>query len=252
MIKVIINGICGRMGREILRLAGESDDIGVVYGVDTGDPKGLEIPVSDSFNGAPGCDCVVDFSFHTATSCALDYALKNRVPIVIGTTGHDEPEKAKIKEAAKTIPVFYASNYSIGIALLAELAKRTAASLPGAEIEIVETHHDRKADAPSGTAVSLAEAIRETRPEMFVKSGRSGFGARDKNEIGINSVRIGNVVGKHEIIISTPSQTLTLTHEAHSRAVFAEGALVAVRFITGGMGPGVYGMSDMLGKAETV
>ena len=249
MIRIIINGVCGRMGREILRLSRDAEDIEAVFGVDVGNYDVTGIPCSQNYDEAPAADCVIDFSFHTATSAALSFAVKKCIPVVIGTTGHDPEEKAEIIKASGKIPVFFASNYSIGIALLAELARKTAASLPGSEIEIIETHHSRKADAPSGTAISLADAIIETRPEMFVKTGRSGFGVRDKNEIGISSVRIGNVVGKHEIIISTPTQTLTLTHEASSRSVFAEGALAAARFITShDLKPGIYDMNDMLGR----
>ncbi|HPZ00739.1 MAG TPA: 4-hydroxy-tetrahydrodipicolinate reductase, partial [Clostridiales bacterium] len=167
------------------------------------------------------------------------------LPVVMATTGLTEEEQALVKTAAKEIPVFFAANYSIGIALLIELAKKTASVMDGAQIEIVETHHVRKLDAPSGTALAIARGIQEVRPEATLHCGRNGQGKRDPNEIGIQAVRIGNVVGIHEVMIGTDNQTITLKHEAHSRALFAEGALCAADFLQG-KAPGLYGMTDMV------
>ena len=134
---------------------------------------------------------------------------------------------------------------SFGVALLVELAKKTAEAMPDAEIEIIEKHHDRKLDAPSGTAKMLADAIKEVRPDSYTVNGRSGHAKREQNEIGIHSLRMGNVVGEHEVIVATQTQTISLKHEAHSRAIFAEGALVAAEFLYK-KPAGLYNMNDLL------
>ena len=142
-------------------------------------------------------------------------------------------EKELIFAAAKEIPVFFSGNMSLGIAVLCRLAKQAAAFFPDADIEIVEVHHNRKVDAPSGTALMLFNALKETRPEAVANCGRAGEGKRTKAEIGISALRMGNVVGIHEVHICTPSQTLSLRHEAHDRAMFADGAVTAARFLCG-------------------
>ena len=147
--------------------------------------------------------------------------------------------------AAEKIPLFFAANYSLGIALLIELAKKTAAAMPEAEIEIIEKHHDRKLDAPSGTALALAKAIQEVRPAAAINCGRSGQGKRTPDEIGIHAIRMGNIVGEHEVMIGTPNQTITLKHEAHDRALFAEGALAAAEFLCG-KSAGLYDMQSLI------
>ena len=136
---------------------------------------------------------------------------------------------------------------AVGVALLCSLAKQAAAVLPDADIEIVETHHNRKLDAPSGTALMIADAIREARPELHNHCGRSGQCKRESDEIGIHAVRMGGVVGIHEVLITTQTQTITLKHEAYSRALFAEGAVTAAQFLMG-KGPGLYDMKSMIGK----
>ena len=157
--------------------------------------------------------------------------MNNHLPLVLATTGQTDEERAEILAASEKIPLFFAANYSLGIALLIELAKKTAALMPDAEIEIIEKHHDRKLDAPSGTALAIAKAICEVRPAATIHNGRSGYGKRTPEEIGIHAIRMGNIVGEHEVIIGTPNQTLTLKHEAHSRSLFAEGALAAAEFL---------------------
>ena len=167
---------------------------------------------------------------------------------MIGTTGHTEEEKQRILEAAKSIPVFFSGNMSLGIAVLYRLAAQAASAFPEADIEIVETHHNRKVDAPSGTALMLFRAIQGVRPQAVARCGRSGECKRTKEEIGVNSIRMGNVVGIHEIHICTPNQTLTLRHEAHNRGMFAEGAVEAAKFLEG-KGPGLYDMEALLAEA---
>lgn len=232
-MRILINGINGHMGREVEKL--------VLAGYRGAEFAGGVDPFADgrkdcvkSFAENPAVsDCIVDFSHHSCTAELLDYAIANHLPVVLATTGQTEEEKQMIRNAAERIPVFYAANYSLGIALLAEMAKKVAEAMPDAEIEIIEKHHDRKLDAPSGTALALAEAIREVRPAGSVVCGRSGQGKRTSDEIGIHAIRMGNIVGEHEIMIGTPNQTITLKHEAHDRALFAEGALVAASFLIG-------------------
>ena len=154
-----------------------------------------------------------------------------------------------ITDAAKHIPIFFAANYSLGIALLIDLARKTAAVMSGAEIEIIEQHHNRKVDAPSGTALAIAHAIQEVRPGSNIVTGRSGYGKRAPEDIGIHSVRMGNIVGIHEVVIGTDNQSITLKHEAYSRALFAEGALKAAAFLIG-KPAGMYDMNSLLKDKE--
>ena len=190
-------------------------------------------------------DMVIDFSHHSAVAEVLAYAKEHNCAAVIGTTGHTPEEKAMIFAAAEQIPVFYSGNMSLGIAVLCRLAKQAAACFPDADIEIVEIHHTRKVDAPSGTALMLFNAIREVRPDAHANCGRSGEGKRTKEEIGIHALRLGNVVGIHEVHIHTANQSLTLKHESGSRAMLADGAVEAARFMVG-KPAGFYNMESIL------
>lgn len=234
------------MGREVLKLTNASSDITVTCGVDPMANGEYPVPVAKSFNEAvTDVDCIVDFSHHSMTKELLEFAVSNNLPLVLATTGQTAEEKELIFEASKKIPLFFAANYSLGVALLIELAKKTASVMGDAEIEIIEKHHNRKLDAPSGTALAIAEAICEVRPDAFTVTGRSGNGKRDAKEIGIHAVRMGNIVGEHEVIVGTQNQTITLKHEAHSRALFAEGALSAAKFLMG-KDAGLYDMKSMI------
>ncbi len=190
-------------------------------------------------------DVVLDFSHHTAITDVLQYAKAHHCAAVIGTTGHTPDEKQQIYDAAKEIPVFYSGNMSVGIAVLCRLAAQTAAYFPDADIEIVEVHHNRKVDAPSGTAHMLFDAVKTVRPDAVEHCGRAGEGKRTPGEIGISSLRMGNVVGVHEVHICAGNQTLTLRHEALSRKMLAEGAVDAARFVVG-KPAGLYRMEDLL------
>ena len=195
--------------------------------------------------GKVNADVVIDFSHHSAAADVLAYAKENGCAVVIGATGHTQEEKALIESAGRDIPVFYSGNMSLGIAVLCRLAKQAAQSFPQADIEIVEVHHNRKVDAPSGTAKMLFEAINEVRPNAKMCCGRAGEGKRQSEDVGISSVRMGNVVGIHEVHICTGSQTLTLRHEAHDRGMFADGAKAAAEFIQGKKA-GLYNMTHLL------
>lgn len=246
-MKVLISGLGGFMGRELAGLCIKGIRNSELYaGVDIRGCSDFAVPCVSSFNELPdGADVIIDFSHHSATKALLEYAVSKSLPLVLATTGQTEEELEMIKKAAAKIPLFFASNYSMGIAVLCELAKKAAALMPEAEIEIIEKHHDRKLDAPSGTALTLAKEIASVRENAEIKCGRTGYGKREKNEIGIQSVRMGNIVGEHEIMIGTDNQTLTLKHEAHSRALFAEGALAAAEFLLG-QTAGLYDMKSLV------
>ena len=197
--------------------------------------------------GVVDADVVVDFSHHSAVRDVLDYARCLGAAAVIGTTGHTAEEKALICEAAKEMPVFYAGNVSLGIAVLCRLVKDAVKFFPDADVEIVETHHIRKVDAPSGTAHMLFNAIKEVRPNAVEHCGRAGEGKRTKDEIGIHALRLGNVVGIHEVHIHTGNQSLTLKHESGSREMLADGAVAAAKFMAG-KGKGLYDMESILNE----
>ncbi len=243
MIKVILNGAGGRMGKEIaeLLLDGEGDAV-LAAAVDK-NAEGVQFKKLTQYTG--DADVIIDFSHHSATNELVSYAIARRLPVVIATTGHTDEERALIMETAKNIPVFFAANFSLGIAVLVELAKKAVTMFPEADVEIVEAHHNRKVDAPSGTAKMIAEAIRNVRPEAEFVYGRNGMKKREQNEIGIHALRLGNNAGMHQVIVATDSQTLTLQHQAESRSVFADGAIVAAKYVAD-KEPGLYNMETML------
>ena len=238
-MKVILCGANGAMGKLIDNIFGDE----IVGRVSLDGENG--VPKTFTELGEIASDVIVDFSHHSAVADVLAYAKKTGAAAVIGTTGHTEEEKALIFEAAKDIPVFYAGNVSLGIAVLCRLVKQAAAFFPDADIEIVETHHTRKVDAPSGTAHMLFNAIKEVRPNAVENCGRSGEGKRTKDEIGVHALRLGTVVGIHEVHIHTPNQSLTLKHESGSRAMLADGAAAAARFMEG-KAKGLYDMESIL------
>lgn len=251
-MNILLSGINGFMGKEVVKIINANNDLNLVGGVDVNADENSAFTCVKTFNDAektilPNAkvDCIIDFSHHLATNDLINFAVKNNIPLILATTGQTEEEKQVIMNAAKSIPLFFSANYSLGIALLVELAKKTATAFPDAEIEIIEKHHDRKVDAPSGTALMLADAIKTVRPELYEHNGRSGQGKRDRNEIGIHAVRMGNIVGEHEVIVGTQNQQITLKHEAFSRSLFAEGAISAARFLVG-KPIGHYTMQDIV------
>lgn len=249
-MNILINGFNGRLGKEITKLALEGfRNASPVAGCDIalGDQAPLFPVYADLLQVKEHADCIIDASHHTGTKKLLDYAVQNSVPVVIATTGHTEEELVMIAETAKKIPVFHSANMSLGIALLVELAKTTAKTFPDANIEIIEKHHNRKLDAPSGTALLLANAIKEIRSKASFVFGRYGQAKRTTEEIGIHAIRMGNIIGEHEVIVGTDTQTITLKHEAHSRALFAEGAIAAADFLVG-QPAGLYNMQSMISE----
>ena len=244
-MRIVLNGACGRMGCEVI-VSAQSGYQGaeLVAAVDVTRPVVACPAYATLTDVCEDCDVVIDFSHHSATKSVLDFAMLRGIPAVIATTGQTDEEKRMIEEAAKYIPVFYAGNMSIGIALLVSLVKTAVQTFPDADIEIVETHHNQKLDVPSGTALLIARGVQEVRENMTLCVGRHENGKRPTGEIGIHSIRMGNVVGIHEVHINTGTQTITLKHEAHSRALFAEGALHAANFICG-KSAGLYSLQNM-------
>ena len=244
---VIVNGANGRMGRMLTQLlAAEPEGLRLAARVDPAlptDPAAGTYAALDAYAGP--ADVLIDFSSHLATGDILAYCLRRGLPAVIAPTGQTEDELTQIRAAAGRIAIFLSANMSIGVAVLAELAQRAAAAFPEADIEIIERHHNQKLDVPSGTALLLARRIREVKTDAEFVVGRHENGKRVPREIGIHSLRYGTEVGTHEIIISTGRETLTLKHEAENRALFADGALAAARFLRD-REPGLYDMRDML------
>ena len=242
-MKILIHGACGRMGRVLQRVIREKlpdTDLVLV------DPMTQDEDVYTALTDFTGkADCIIDFSHHSLTPALTAYAAASKTPLVIATTGQTEEELACIQTAAKMVPVLFASNFSLGIVVLTALAKQAAKAFPDADIEIVEIHHNRKLDVPSGTALTLARAVQSVRPDSRLVIGRHENGRRDPKEIDIHSLRMGNIVGIHEIHICTDTQTLTLRHEAHDRALFAEGAVTAAQWVVT-MEPGLYNMEAIL------
>lgn len=249
MVKIAINGANGHMGKVISSVISERDDCTVVAGIDINTDKYSDFPiVSSPAELTEKPDVIIDFSHPSALDNLLEYCLSTGTPVVIATTGYNEEQTAKIKKAAEQIPVFFTFNMSLGINLLTKLAK-TATEILGDQfdIEIVEKHHNQKIDAPSGTAIMLANAINDTLDDRchFVYDRHSQRMKREKNEIGIHSIRGGTIVGEHDIIFSGRDEVITLSHHASSKEVFAVGSVNAAVFING-KAAGLYDMAQLI------
>ena len=246
-MKVIFYGIGGAMGTIFRSVAAEDNDIEIVCGIDKYPEKcQCGFPVYSSCKQVQeNADCIIDFSMHACVYDYLPFAIERNIPCVIATTGFDDAETEYIKEAAKKIPILKSGNMSLGINLLLQLAKTCAKVLGDkADVEIVEQHHNRKIDAPSGTALLLADGVKSVLPDSEYVLGRSGICKRKKGEIGINSVRGGTIVGKHEVMFIMNNEIVTLKHEVESRSVLALGSISAAKFIVG-KPIGLYSMEDL-------
>ena len=246
-MKILVHGSTGRMGKilcELLSVGYSGLELAArVSPEETSDPANCVYASLAEVNCE--VDGVIDFSHHTAVGSLMDFCITKNLPVVVATTGHTPEEKMIISDASKKIPVFFSANMSIGVALLAELAKKAASVFPEANIEIVEKHHNQKLDVPSGTALLLAHRIQEALTDTVLLVGRHENGKRTAKEIGIHSLRLGNEVGTHEIIIATGAETITLKHEAENRSLFANGALAAAKFLEG-KSAGLYSMQDII------
>ena len=251
-VKVILTGAAGRMGRAIMSLAEADERVSVIAAVDVS-PIQCGVPCYNGISEVPedvGADVIVDFSHHTAVEGILDYAQRTGCAAVICTTGHTEEELKLISDASDKVAVFRSGNMSLGINLLMALVKKAAAVLEGYDIEIIEKHHNQKLDAPSGTAIMLADAAKEgvDYEAQLVYDRHSVRAKRSATEIGMHSVRGGTIVGEHEVIFAGHDEVVTLSHSAGSREVFARGALSAAVFMKGKKA-GMYSMSDVIADA---
>ena len=247
---ILISGACGFMGREVAAQA-KSSGIDVVCGVDIAAgvaPYQPDFPLYANYADAPKADVVIDFSNWKPGANVLDYATKYRVPVVIASTGLTDEQLHQIAEASKVVPIFRSGNMSLGIALLRALAKKAAGVLGDAfDVEIVEAHHNQKIDAPSGTALMLADSISDAlsvKPK-YEFDRHSKRAKRSKNEIGIHSIRGGTIVGEHEIIFAGHDEIITISHSARSKELFATGAINAALFLEG-KPAGLYNMRQLV------
>ena len=248
MIKVLINGCNGKMGQEVIKAISNNENFTVLNGVDKEENSDYIFPVYTDVNDIKEKpDVIVDFSVPVATMQILEYAKNNKIPIVIATTGLSEEQKQNIKEYSKVIPVFQSANMSYDINLMKKIVAEVAKNLSGTDIEIIETHHNRKVDAPSGTALLLADSINDALGNsMEYNFNRfQNREKRKKNEIGFSSVRGGNIVGEHTVCFFGENDCLEITHKAYSRGIFAEGALKGAEYIIG-KDKGYYTMDDIL------
>lgn len=249
MTKIIMNGCNGKMGQVITRLVSEDSECEIVAGFDVNDSIENTYPVftnPDEFTGE--ADVVIDFSHPSALTNILTYCKKRKLPVILATTGFSDEQKQEFKAASDEIPVFFSANMSLGINLLIALAKKATKLLEGNfDIEIVERHHNQKIDAPSGTALAIADAIDETLsfPAEYVYDRHAVRKKRKKTEIGLHAVRGGTIVGDHEIIFAGTDEVIELKHSAHSKEVFAVGAIKAAKFIAK-KPAGMYDMNDLI------
>ena len=252
MTRIILSGCNGKMGQVITRLCADSENAQIVAGIDINDCIDNGYPV---FASASDCDVeadvIIDFSHPSVLSGILDMAKAKKIPAVICTTGLSEEQKKLMDDTAEEVGIFFSANMSLGINLLIALAKKATAVLSkDFDIEIVEMHHNRKLDAPSGTALAIADAISEDMPESaeYMYDRHSVRRKRNKNEIGIHAVRGGTIVGKHSVIFAGQDEIIEIAHEASSREIFANGAINAAKFMKG-KPAGKYSMDDLIGAA---
>ena len=248
MIKILLNGANGKMGSEVIQAVKSVENCEIVCGFDQEENTTNGFPVYKTIEDIKeNVDVIIDFSVPVATFEILKYARQNKTPIVIATTGFSKEQIEEIQEVSKEIPVFRSSNMSLDINLMASLIQKVAEVLTTADIEIIETHHNRKIDSPSGTAILLADAINEVleNKKEYTFDRMQKREKRNKNEIGFSSIRGGNIVGEHTVKFFGENEALEITHKAYSRQVFAEGAINAAKFIVE-QKPGLYDMRSLV------
>jgi 4-hydroxy-tetrahydrodipicolinate reductase len=255
VVKLIISGCNGHMGRVVAELAGRDGAVETIAGFDVEHLMSNKFPVYEDPREYDGqADVVVDFSSPSMLDGLLYLAVEKKIPLVLCTTGYSEKQLEAVAAASASVPIFRSGNMSLGVNLLAELVRRACAVLAeDFDVEIVERHHRRKTDAPSGTALLLADAASDSLPYspeyVFARADRRA--PRAGREIGISSVRGGTIVGEHEVIFAGRDEVIELKHSAYSREIFASGALRAAKFLVSVKSPGLYGMSDMLTASQT-
>ena len=246
MLRVIISGYSGSMGKVLTKCANEDSELEIVCGASKDD---LDVPFKTYQKMSEveeSADVIIDFSHHSTIDDTLSYAIKTKTPIVIATTGFNDEELTKIKKASNIIPIFHSSNMSLGVNVLVKLVKEAAKSLNGFDIEIIEKHHNKKLDAPSGTAVMIANGVKEVLPDSEYIYGRHGRSdKRSSNEIGIHAIRGGTIVGEHTTIFAGHDEVVEIKHSAQSKDIFAKGAIAAAKFLVK-QEAGYYNMNNML------
>ena len=250
MVKIIMNGCNGRMGRIITELVSKEENVEIVAGVDVYTGVENKYPVFTSIEECDvKADVIVDFSLPTGTDKVLDYAVKTGTPVVLCTTGLSDEQIVRVKEVSEKVAILRSANMSVGVNLLLKVLHDVAPQLAAAgfDIEIVEKHHNQKKDAPSGTAIALADAINDSLNNEYEyaydRSSRSE--SRPVKEIGISAVRGGTIPGDHDVIFAGQDEVITFSHRAYSRAIFGKGAITAAKFLAG-KNPGLYSMADAL------
>ena len=249
MTRIVITGACGKMGRVINDIVNTRDDCEITAGIDIAGEQYADFPVYKKLFDLPEKpDVIIDFSHPSALTTVLNYCKKRKLPVILATTGYTDEQKKEFTEASKEIPVFFSANMSLGINLIIALAKKATKLLEGNfDIEIVERHHNQKIDAPSGTALAIADAIDETLsyPAEYVYDRHAVRRKRKPTEIGIHAVRGGTIVGDHEVIFAGTDEVIELKHSAHSKEVFAVGAIKAAKFMSD-KPAGMYSMNDLI------
>ena len=248
MIKILIHGVNGKMGQEVLKQLDLYDNCILFGGFDKENTGKFSFPIYTNFNDiTEKPDVIIDFSIPSATMNMLSYAKENHIPVVIATTGFSEDENQKISEYSKDLPIFKSANMSFDINLMVRILSEVAKALPNTDIEIIESHHNRKIDSPSGTALLLADSINKALDNKLTYEfyRHSKHEKRSKNEIGFSSIRGGNIVGDHSVMFIGENETFEITHKAYSRAVFADGAIKAACFLVNKEN-GFYNMDDLL------
>lgn len=249
-MNVIISGAKGKMGKTIYEITKNSDDIKVVAGVDLKSENGDIKIYDDIFKVLENADIIIDFSNPKAVKRLSEYASKRKIPLVVGTTGLTDEHKNILSKVSEDVAVFVSHNMCLGIFLIMNLARKAARVLKDYDIEIIEKHHNQKIDAPSGTALMIADAIKKEKTNAeYVYSRKDKYQKRDKNEIGIHSIRAGNIVGEHQVIFGGEDEVIEITHKLGSRNVLALGALRAAAF-TILQKPGLYNMEDLVKMLE--
>lgn len=249
MIKVLINGCNGKMGQEVAKIVNIDNDCVLLGGFDKENTGEFTFPVYTDYNKIPEeADVIIDFSIPVATMNVLKYAKQKHIPVIIATTGFSKEQEAEIKNYSEYIPIFKSANMSLDINLMCRIVSNLAQILKGNDIEIIETHHNRKIDSPSGTAMLLADSINKALDNSmsYEFNRHDKHEKRSKKEIGISSVRGGNIVGEHSVIFFSENESFEIKHTAYSRSLFAEGAVKAAKFVVENkFDKGMFDMNDI-------
>ena len=251
MTKIIMNGCNGKMGQVISRIVAEDETCEIVAGFDIADNGANSYPVyTNPANFTGDADVVIDFSHPDSLDGLLSYCKSRKLPVIVATTGLSNQQKNIMEAASESIPVFFSANMSLGINLLIDLAKKATKLLGESfDIEIIEKHHNQKIDAPSGTALAIADAIAEDIDAEYVYDRHTSRKKRKKSEIGIHAVRGGTIVGEHTVIFAGTDEIIELKHQAASKEIFAVGAVKAAKFLAG-KAPGMYCMNDLIASLD--